>query len=64
MLRMGRIVSAKTTGTLARLVNLSGDNACFYHVIAKGLMKRRTAFPDLPKSPFSEDVGEHPGSFR
>lgn len=64
LLRVGRDMSSITPGTFGRLVNVPGDNDCFYHVIASGLMDRLMAFPDLPKSPFWEDVGAHPGLLR
>lgn len=63
-LRGGRVSAAGSSGIFARLVNVPGDNDCFYHVIASGLFDRLAAFPGLPKSDFWQDVGVHPGLLR
>lgn len=63
-LRGGRVTATGTSGTFGRLVNVPGDNDCFYHVIASGLYDRLMAFPGLPKSDFWQDVGVHPGLLR
>lgn len=54
----------ETPGSFGRLENVPGDNDCFYHVIALGLMDRLDAFPNLRKSPFWMEVGVHPGLLR
>lgn len=63
-LRGGRLSTAPVAGTFGRLVNVPGDNDCFYHVIASGLLDRLSSFPNLPKGGFWEDVGAHPGLLR
>lgn len=63
-IRGKRAAAAGTSRTFGRLVNVPGDNDCFYHVIASGLMDRLAAFPDLPRSYFWQDVGVHPGLLR
>lgn len=63
-LRQGHNPPQEVSGTFARLENVPGDNDCFYHVIAIGLMDRLGAFPNLHKSPFWMEVGVHPGLLR
>lgn len=63
-LRGGRVSAGVVSGTFGRLVNVPGDNDCFYHVIANGLLDRLGSFPNLPKSNFWQDVGVHPGLLR
>lgn len=63
-LRPDQEASREVARTFGRLENVPGDNDCFYHVIAIGLMDRLRAFPAMNKSPFWADVGVHPGLLR
>lgn len=57
-------MAAGTSGTFGCLMNVPGDNDCFYHVIASGLMVRLAAILNLTKSPFWDVFGVQPGLLR
>lgn len=51
-------------GTMGQLCNVPGDNHCFYHALACGMLDRQAQFDDMPVSQFWKEIGAHPALLR